>query len=122
VVADIKESGYQGLNLLMKWSNVTIRDLINGVVHKLSLEASQTKRRSPHPVYWYVLDGKKVLRIMMPNVHGSSDSISTGFLQQIKRQLMLTTKQFEALVSCPLTAEEFEAIIRKTLDDYTQRM
>jgi hypothetical protein len=100
----------------VKWRNITARNLMDGVVHKLSLEPSQAKRRSPHPVYWYILDGKKTLRITLPNVHGGSGSISTGFLQQIKDQLMLTTKQFEDLVSCPITSEQFEAIIREKLD------
>ena|SRR4030067_467809 len=99
----------------MKWRNITLRNLTDGVVDKLSLVPSQTKRRSPHPVYWYVLDGKKVLRITLPNVHGGSGAISTGFLRQIREQLMLTTQQFEDLVGCPITAEQFEAIIREKL-------
>ena len=39
--------------------------------------------------------------------------VSLGFLQQIKRDLRLTTGQFEDLVNCPLDAEEFAHIIRK---------
>jgi hypothetical protein len=97
----------------MKWRNFTCDELYKGIAHKLDLEQSETRQRSPHPVYWYVLDGRKVLRITLPNRHGGAEAISTGFLQQIKRSLRLTTRQFEDLVSCLLTAEEYEQITRK---------
>jgi hypothetical protein len=98
----------------MKWRNITATDLGN-VITKLSLQSSQSKRRAPHPVYWYYLDGKKTLRIAMPNVHGGAKSISTGFLKQIQNSLRLDTRQFEDLAECPLSSEEYEAIIRGKL-------
>ena len=51
----------------------------------------------------------------MPNVHGGSGSISTGFLTQARRSLRLDTPQFEKLAECPLTSEEYEVIIREKL-------
>ena len=101
----------------MKWRNITAGDLIK-VAHKLSLELSQAKRRSPHPIYWYCLDGKQVLRITLPNIHGGSGSISTGFLKQIQNNFRLNSRQFEDLTECPLGAEEFEKIIREKLKLY----
>ena len=98
----------------MKWRNITARDL-ERVVNKLSLEPSITIRRGPHPAYWYCLDGKKELRITMPNIHGGSGSISTGFLKQIQNNLRLNTQQFEDLVECPLKVEEFERIVREKI-------
>ncbi len=98
----------------MKWKNIRGKNL-REVVKKLSLEQTQMKRRSPHPVYWYYLDGKKVLRITLPNVHGGSGSISTGFLNQIKNSLKLNMREFEDLVECPLTSEDFESLIRARL-------
>jgi hypothetical protein len=98
----------------MKWRNITAKDL-QGIIQKLSLEQTQRKRRAPHPVYWYRLDGKKELRITLPNVHGDSGSISTGFLQQIKKSLRLSNREFEDLVECPLTGEDFEGIVRARL-------
>jgi hypothetical protein len=98
----------------MKWRNITAANLGN-VIRKLSLQASQSKRRAPHPIYWYCLDGKKALRITMPNTHGGSKSISTGFLKQIQNSLKLDTRQFEDLAECPLSAEEYEAIVRNKL-------
>lgn len=98
----------------MKWRNITARDL-EKVVSKLSLEPSHSKRRAPHPIYWYCLDGKKMLRIKMPNIHGGAGSISTGFLKQIQNNMRVNTQQFEELAECPLTAEEYESIIREKL-------
>ncbi len=74
-----------------------------------------TKRRSKHPTYWYLLDGKKVFIVKMPNLHGGSGSVSKGFLKQIRMKLRLDTRQFEDLVDCPLTAKEYEEIIRNTI-------
>ncbi|MDY7079413.1 MAG: hypothetical protein SXV54_21075 [Chloroflexota bacterium] len=97
----------------MRWKNFTVDDLQKGLVDKLTLEPVKKRRRAPHPVFWYVLDGKKEIKVTLPNVHGGSGSISIGFLQQIKRGLRLTNRQFEDLVNCPLTADEFETIIRE---------
>jgi hypothetical protein len=99
----------------MKWQNITASDL-RVVVTKLSLAPSQSQRRSPHPVYWYYLDGKKILRVTLPNVHGGSRSVSTGFLKQVQNQLKLTTSQFVDLVECPLTSKEYEVIVRSKLN------
>ncbi len=98
----------------MKWRNITAGDLAK-VVNKLSLEPSQFKKRAPHPVYWYCLDGKKLLRITLPNLHGGSGSIPTGFLKQVQNNFRLNTRQFEDLTECPLTPEEYETIIREKL-------
>jgi hypothetical protein len=98
----------------MKWRNITANDLVK-VVGKLSLEPSKSNRRAPHPVYWYCLDRKKILRVTLPNVHGGSGSISTGFLTQVRKSLRLDTPQFEKLAECPLTSEEYEVIIREKL-------
>jgi hypothetical protein len=98
----------------MKWRNITVKQL-EKVVGKLSLMPSKTKRRAPHPVYWYYLDGKKLLRVTIPNSHGGAGSISTGFLKQIQNSLHLNTQQFEDLAECPLTPEEYEKIVRQNL-------
>ena len=98
----------------MKWRNITPNDLL-GVVRKLSLQPSDSRRRAPHPIYWYRLEGKKTLRITMPNIHGGSGSLSTGFIKQIQNSLRLNTNQFEDLVECPLSAEEYEKILRERL-------
>lgn len=98
----------------MKWRNITPSDFLR-VAQKLSLQPSDSKRRAPHPVYWYRLGGKKILRITMPNIHGGSGSLSTGFIKQIQNNLRLNTNQFEDLVECPLSADEYEKILRERL-------
>lgn len=96
----------------MKWNNIKSSDFPK-VIRKLSLEQSNTKRRGDHPVYWYKFNGKKILRVTLPNEHGGSESMSSGFLQRIKKMFHLTTRQFEDLVECPLTANDFENILRE---------
>ncbi len=98
----------------MKWRNFSHKDSLK-VIGKLSLEPGQAKR-SPHPIYWYYLDGKKQLRVTMPNQHGGAGSLSTGFIKSIQDSLKLTTRQLEDLVDCPLTAENFEILIRTILE------
>ena len=95
----------------MSWRNIKSRDL-RGIVGKLNLEERKQKR-AKHPTYWYYLDGRKQHMIKLPNIHGGSGSISTGFLQNIRNQLMLTNDQFVDLVNCPLSSEEYEQIIRE---------
>jgi len=98
----------------MKFKNITHKEL-REVIRKLALEKTAAKR-SPHPVYWYYLDGKKVLRVTMPGEHGGSGRISTGFLNGIKDNLKLTSQQLANLAECPLTGEGFKEIIRAKLN------
>lgn len=99
----------------MSWLNITAKELRN-VVNKLSLEESKTSRRSPHPVYWYYLDGKRALRIILPNIHGGSGSISTGFLGKIKGSFLLKNQEFIDLVECPMSSDQFEEIVRSRIE------
>ena len=98
----------------MRWLNITTKQL-EAIVGKLSLDPPKSRRRAPHPVYWYCLDGKKTLRVTLPNIHGGSGSVSPPFLSRIRDNLKLDSGQFEDLVECPLTAEDFERIIRAKL-------
>ncbi len=99
----------------MKWQNITANDL-QSVVKKLSLEPTKQKRRSPHAVFWYYLDGKKALRVTMPNMHGGSKSLSTGFIKKIRENLKINNQELVDLAECPLSAEEYEALIRDRLE------
>ena len=63
-----------------------------------------------------LVDGKKQFKVAMPNVHGGSGSMTTGYLTQIRKALRLNTREFEALVDCLLTAKDFETIIREKLN------
>ncbi|VAW42120.1 hypothetical protein MNBD_CHLOROFLEXI01-2910 [hydrothermal vent metagenome] len=94
----------------MRWKNIKARDL-QILIGKLDLKDGKN-RSAPHRKYWYYLDGKKHHRITLPNIHGGSGSISTGFLQKIRNQLSVTNPQFIDLINCPLSAKEYEKIIR----------
>ena len=96
----------------MSWRNFTARDVL-GITEKLGLEQVRKRGRAGHPVFYYLLDGKRQLRVTLPNIHGGSGSLSTGLLQNIKTKLRLTSREFEDLVNCPLTAEQFEGLVRE---------
>ncbi len=100
----------------MKWSNITSKDLDKGIVQKLQLEPSLSKR-SRERKFWYILDGEKQFSVVLPNIHGGSGSVSPGYIQSIKRSLRLTDNtEFVDLVSCKKTADEYEDYIREHLD------
>lgn len=94
----------------MKYPNVAAKDF-RRVIRKLSLEET-TAERGKHPVYWYILDGKKTLRVTLPNTHGGSGALSTGFLNQIRNSLRLSGGQLVDLIECPLSADEYAEIVR----------
>lgn len=96
----------------MKWSNFAYDDS-RKIIKKLGLE--KTKASSRDEVYWYRLDGQEQLRIIFPNNHGGSGSLSTGFIKQIMIGLKLNTRDFERLAECSLSASAYEAIIREKL-------
>lgn len=98
----------------MKWQNITPKDLYV-IINKLSLTKSNAKR-SPHPIYFYWIDGKKELSIKLPNSHGGSGSLSTGFIDSIRKKMRLDNDQFIDLVKCPLSAEEYQKILKAKLD------
>lgn len=97
----------------MSFLNINAREL-RKVIRKLSLEKSEA-RRAKHPIYWYYLDGKRVLRITFPNEHGGSGGVSSGFLNQIRNSFKITSDQFTDLVDCSLSAQAYEEIIRDKL-------
>lgn len=96
----------------MKWSNFTFSDS-QKLIKKLDLE--RAPGRGHDEVYHFCIDGQMALRVVMPNEHGGSGSISRGFILAIRRNLMLETREFEALVDCNLSAKQFETKIRGKL-------
>lgn len=89
------------------------------VVRKLDLEKTKSKR-GPHPVYWYILNGKRQLRVTLPNTHGGSDPVSTGFIKAIRNNLKINSQQLVDLIECPLSADEYRHIIQKILAGRSQ--
>ena len=66
----------------MKYPNVAAKDFAP-VIRKLSLEEAPGKR-GKHPVYWYLLDGKKTMRITLQNIHCGMHALTTVFQKQIR--------------------------------------
>ena len=97
----------------MKYPNVTAKDFAS-VIRKLAL-VEAAGQRGKHPVYWYVLDGKKTLRITLPNTHGGTHTLTPGFLKQIRDALRLSGDQLVDLIECPLSAAEYAAIVRNRI-------
>lgn len=96
----------------MKWSNFSYNDA-QKIIKKLDLK--RTPANSHDEVYWYYLDGKRELRIILPNNHAGT--LSPGFIGNIKKNLKLETRQFERLVDCHLSADGFAAHVRDLLAD-----
>lgn len=96
----------------MKWSNFSYDDS-RRVIKKLELR--KTSANSRDEIYYFYIDGKPQLRVSMPNNHGGSGSLSTGFIKQIRANLRLDTRDFERLVECSLSAAKYEEHVRKAL-------
>ena len=76
------------------------------VFRKLALEV----RTTGHYYGWLVFKGKKVLRVHYS--HGKGD-IPQRVSDKIRGQLKLTKKDFNDLVACPLSYEDYLAILKK---------
>jgi predicted RNA binding protein YcfA (HicA-like mRNA interferase family) len=88
----------------MKYGQVT-----SALEEKLGLDFRHGKDRSA----WFVLEGKKRLRVTVPKTH--SGDLAVGTLQAIRKQLKLATTEFLDLVSCPMTGPDFEELVRQKI-------
>jgi hypothetical protein len=78
---------------------------IEKIFRKLNLEVRSTK----HNYGWLLVDGKKILRVHYS--HGSGD-IPDKIVNKIRGQLKLSKKDFRDLIRCPLTYQDYIAILR----------
>jgi hypothetical protein len=88
-------------------SNLKIRKMISCLEDKLSIDFRGGKERTG----WYCLDGKKVLRVTMTNVHGS-DTLSIGVATKLKNSLKLDREELKMLYDCPMSGRDYENKIR----------
>jgi hypothetical protein len=88
----------------MKYRRVT-----SALEDKLGLDFRQGKDRSA----WFILDGKKRLRVTLPKTH--SGDLAVGTLRAIRKQLTLATSEFVDLVSCPMTGPDFVELARQKI-------
>jgi len=93
------------------------RDLIHAIIHKVPGEGRQGKETQR----WAIIDGRKVLRVTYPKKHSRRSGVPAGTLSSIKRQLRLSHSDFKRFVDCPLTAAEYEHILRVQIADEARR-
>lgn len=94
--------------------NYSYRDIRRGI-DKLPVKFRETRERNA----WYYLDGKAVFPIQAPRVH--QGVVPIGTVNSIRQGLQLNTSDFQDLIACPLTATDYERIIREKLQAGTIR-
>jgi hypothetical protein len=84
-----------------------IKKMVSALENKLSLDF----RGGKEPNAWYYLDGKKVLRVTITNVHGG-DTLSKRVASRLKNSLKLDVEDLKRLYDCPMGGREYEDKIR----------
>jgi hypothetical protein len=67
-------------------------------------------RDGKHYNGWYALDGKRAAFVTVGKGH---KFIAPGTYSAMARQLLLTTKEFDDLLMCPLTSADYERLVRE---------
>ena len=88
-------------------SSLKIKKMVSCLEDKLSVDFRHGKERTG----WYCLDGKKILRVTITNVHGS-DTLSIGVATKLKNSLQLGREEFIMLYDCSMGGREYEDKIR----------
>ena len=78
---------------------------IEKIFRKLDLKV----RTTGHNYGWLVVDEKKILRVHYSHGRDVPDKI----VDKIRGQLKLSVKDFKNLVNCPLTYEDYIAILKQ---------
>jgi hypothetical protein len=74
------------------------------------------RRRSGHELnVWAEIDGRRVLRLTVPKVHGGD--VPAGTVASMSKQLRLSAEQFRDLAQCRMTGAEYERHIRTRLEE-----
>ena len=85
--------------------NFSISDVQGLLEGKLHLKPRKTGERN----YWFYLDGRKCLRVTLPQGRGP---LKRGTSNSIVNQLKLCKNQFREYVSCKNDLRDFENTIR----------
>jgi len=76
------------------------------IFEKLRLDVRSTK----HRYGWFIFEGKKVLRVHYS--HGKGD-VPGRVTDKIRSQLKLTRKDFRELIECPMSFEDYIAVLKR---------
>ena len=82
------------------------REVARALEGKLSLDF----RNGAELNAWFIHDGVKINRITAPHIHRGD--IPHGTLRSIRNQTLLTAKQFEDLIDCPLSGQDYIQVLR----------
>jgi len=85
--------------------NFQKQDIAHAIENKLSIKPRSKNEKN----VWYILDDKKVLRITYPHGNGT---LPKGTTKSIINQLKLSNIQFKNLIECPMSASDYEKLIR----------
>ena len=89
--------------------NYAPRTIHRALVNKLKIEFNS----SGDPVGWYILDGKAQFKIKVSQMHRTW---SPGVIRDVMRRIRLNNSEFRDLVNCPMSASDYEALIRARLN------
>ena len=78
---------------------------IERIFTKLDLKV----RATGHNYGWLVVNGKKILRVHYSHGRDIPDNV----VNKIRGQLKLSTKDFKNLIKCPLTYQDYIAILKQ---------
>lgn len=84
------------------------QEIRKAIEKKLSLKP----RRGKENFVWYELDGNRILRITYPK---GSGEIPKGTESSMRFQFRLDKREFKSLIKCPLSAKDYENIIRNKI-------
>jgi hypothetical protein len=63
----------------------------------------------------YYLDGKFQFTATLPNEHGGSGAVSTGWLKVCRESVFLNAAEYADLVRCPMESDDYEKLIRERI-------
>ena len=79
---------------------------VGKIFQKLKLEVRSTK----HRYGWFTFEGRKILRVHFS--HGKGD-VPGRVSDKIQSPLKLCREDFRELIDCPLSLEDYVAILRR---------
>lgn len=92
--------------------NLTAKQIVSNVTKKLALTNIRGTREQHGD---FILDSKFQFTVTLPNIHGGSGSISSGWLKVCRDSTRLKTSEFADLVKCPMSGEDYKQIIREQI-------
>ncbi len=84
------------------------RDVLRGLRRK----GFRTKNQRHLTLTYFAVDGGETELITMVS-HGSDGDIGDRLLAEMARQLHLTRRQFDRLIDCDLSQDDYEAMMRR---------